>query len=162
MYREIPELAELLEIFRRREEELAGYFPELPGEAWICFGEFDTNAESGRFVALCALYLRAREGERAEDPELRQLCREICGLAHAIIETSASWPYLVWTPERAKANADAACVMDETLYRVWEVMRRLCGLTAVRMGRRELRPFWSLFEEVVTMPEGKRVGGARR
>jgi hypothetical protein len=113
---------------------------------WFCFGDFDAPAEESRFLAICSLAHKARMQEVGPDVEFASLCYEITGFAHFIIESSASWPFLMWHPRRVKEDNDSSYCVDTTLYRIWDVMRRLC-MEALSKTDSDLkiRPFVEIF-----------------
>jgi hypothetical protein len=143
---ELPELEELLCIFAMSEAEQEAYFPDPWQSMWFCFGDFDAPAEESRFLAICSLAHKARMQEVGTDVEFASLCYEITGFAHFIIESSASWPFLMWHPRRVKEDNDSSYCVDTTLYRIWDVMRRLC-MEALSKTDSDLkiRPFVEIF-----------------
>jgi hypothetical protein len=124
--RYVPELSELLQIFAMSEAEQDAYFPDPWQPIWFRFGDFDTSADDARFLAICALAHKARMHEAGPDNKFASLCYEITGLTHLMIESSVTWPWLMWHPRKVKADNDSAYVVDITLYRIWDVLKRLC------------------------------------
>ncbi|HSI34992.1 MAG: hypothetical protein ACAI43_11265 [Phycisphaerae bacterium] len=146
-----PYLDELVAIFAQSEAEQERYFPELSAPVWLEDVDAWCETRDARFIALCVLVPRARKGEIFPDPELSQACWEIIALVKLMIQSTATYPWLVAHPRviRDEQGANDQGV-DPVIYGVWDVLRRLCRTAAARLGTPVTpRPFAEVFGEFI-------------
>jgi hypothetical protein len=143
------QLKELLLIFAQSERELEEYLPHWFEKVHVYIEGEEWSTDCPRFATVCALCKYAKRGETELEP-VGQLLAEISSLCYLIREISGLYNWLVWHPEQVRLDDG---YVDISIYRIWDVLRRLCNLTLGLNGlERPLPKFADVMSPFLILP----------